>query len=214
MQATLNPELVPVLRRARVVPVLTVEDAAAGVDIARALVAGGLDVIEVTLRTPAALRTIAAMANAVPSALIGAGTVLTPEQGRDAIGAGARLLVSPGMTPRLLEAAESWGQPYLPGAATASEAMALADLGYRALKFFPAEPAGGVGYLRALAAPLPEVAFCPTGGIGAANGAAYLALPNVLCVGGSWVVPEAAVAARDWAAITRLAKAAVALGPR
>jgi 2-dehydro-3-deoxyphosphogluconate aldolase/(4S)-4-hydroxy-2-oxoglutarate aldolase len=130
------------------------------------------------------------------------------------IGAGARFLVSPGMTPRLLEAAESWGQPYLPGAATASEAMALADLGYRALKFFPAEPAGGIGYLRALAAPLPEVAFCPTGGIGAANGAAYLALPNVLCVGGSWVVPEAAVAARDWAAITRLAKAAVALGPR
>jgi 2-dehydro-3-deoxyphosphogluconate aldolase/(4S)-4-hydroxy-2-oxoglutarate aldolase len=205
MQAKLNPALAQSLKAAGVVPVLTVASAAEGVGLARALVAGGLDLIEVTLRTPASIDVIARIKGEVPEARVGAGTVLTPELGAQSIAAGARFIVAPGMTPRLLEAAEQWPVPFLPGAATASEAMALADLGYQVLKFFPAEPAGGVRFLKALAAPLPGIRFCPTGGIDAGNAAEYLALPNVIAVGGSWVAPAKQVAAQDWTAVTALA---------
>ncbi len=207
MQAKLNPAFADILRRVRVVPVLTIEPGCDAVGLARALVAGGLLALEITLRTPAAMGAIAEIARAVPQAIVGAGTVLTPEQGDAVIKAGARFIVSPGMTPRLVEAASRWPVPFLPGAVTASEAMALADLGYRTLKFFPAEAAGGVAALKALAAPLAHIAFCPTGGITSANAGAYLALPNVAAVGGSWVAPAAAVAASDWAEVTRLARA-------
>jgi 2-dehydro-3-deoxyphosphogluconate aldolase/(4S)-4-hydroxy-2-oxoglutarate aldolase len=211
MQHKLNPHLAAELRRVPVVPVLTVDRAADAVPLARALARGGLTILEVTLRTPAALAAIREMTGAVPGVAVGAGTVLTPEQGREAIDAGARFLVSPGMTPRLIEAAQSWSVPFLPGAATASEAMALSDLGYRVLKFFPAEPAGGVAALRALAAPLPDIEFCPTGGIGVQNAHNYLALPNVVAVGGSWVAPAGALAARNWEEIERLAREAAGL---
>ena len=208
MQSKLNPALEVQLRGVGMVPVLTVDDPGRAADLARALVAGGLTALEVTLRTPAALACVRAMIAAAPGALIGVGTVREPAQAEAALAAGARFLVAPGMTPSLMQAAESWRIPFLPGVATASEAMSLYDLGYRLLKFFPAEPAGGVAYLRALAAPLAGLAFCPTGGIDAANAADYLALPNVACVGGSWVAPAKAVAAGDWAAITALARAA------
>lgn len=207
MQAKLNAALADALKRARVIPVLTIAAGAEGVEIARALVAGGLPMIEVTLRTPAALEAIRLIRAEVPDARVGAGTVLTPEQGRDALLAGAQFIVSPGMTPRLIEAAHTWPVPFLPGAVTASEAMALSDLGYRVLKFFPAEASGGVTALKALAAPLQGIAFCPTGGIDASNVASYLALPNVAGVGGSWVAPAKLVEKRDWARITALARA-------
>lgn len=211
MQAKLNAAFAAALSRVRVVPVLTIATAEEGVGLARALCAGGLDAIEVTLRTPAALDAMRAIRAEVPEARVGAGTVLTPEQGRDAILAGAQFIVSPGMTPRLIEAAESWPVPFLPGAVTASEAMALSDLGYRVLKFFPAESCGGAAALKALAAPLAGIAFCPTGGIAADNAGDYLALPNVAAVGGSWVAPARLVAARDWDGITALARSAVTL---
>ena len=201
-------KLIAALARVRVVPVLTIEDGDDAAGLARALVAGGLDVLEITLRTPAALAALSEIARAVPQALVGAGTVLTPEQGEHAIRQGARFIVSPGMTPRLVAAAQDWTVPYLPGAVTASEAMSLADLGYKLLKFFPAEPAGSIAALKALAAPLPAIRFCPTGGIDAAKSCSYLALPNVVAVGGSWVAPRNLVAARDWPAITALARAA------
>lgn len=211
MQAKLNPALGEVLRRVGVVPVLTIDRADHVVALARALAAGGLGVLEVTLRTPAALEAVRRVAAEVSEVIIGVGTVLTPEQGQAAIAAGARFLVSPGMTPRLLDAAQGWSVPFLPGAATASEAMALHDLGYRVVKFFPAEPAGGVAALKALAGPLRDVHFCPTGGIDQSNAPDYLALPNVACVGGSWVAPAKVVAALDWSGITALARAAAGL---
>lgn len=211
MQSKLNAALGEALKAAAVVPVLTIEAPDAGVEVARALQRGGLNLIEITLRTPAAIEVIRRIKMEVPDARVGAGTVLDPEQAVRAIEAGARFIVSPGMTPRLLEAAAAWPVPYLPGAATASEAMALSDLGYRVLKFFPAEPVGGVAYLKTLAAPLANVVFCPTGGIDAANAPAYLALPNVAAVGGSWVAPVKQMAARDWPAITALAHQAAAL---
>jgi 2-dehydro-3-deoxyphosphogluconate aldolase/(4S)-4-hydroxy-2-oxoglutarate aldolase len=214
MQSQLNQALGPTLKRVGVVPVLTITDAAQGVAVADALARGGLDLIEVTLRTPAALEAIRRIRAEVPLARVGAGTVLDPEQGRAAIEAGARFIVSPGMTPRLIAAAEEWGVPFLPGAVTASEAMALADLGYGCLKFFPAEASGGVAALKALAAPLAGITFCPTGGIDQRNAAAYLALPNVVAVGGSWVAPAAAVAAGDFGQVTALAREAAALGRR
>ena len=211
MQSDLNQALGDTLRRVGVVPVLTIQNADLGVQVARALSRGGLDLIEVTLRTSAALEAIRRIRTEVPLARVGVGTVLAPEQAEDAIEAGARFVVSPGMTPRLVAAAEDWSVPFLPGAATASEAMALADLGYRCLKFFPAEAAGGVAALKALAAPLAGVSFCPTGGIDAGNAGDYLALANVVAVGGSWVAPAAAVAAGDWEKITALARAAAGL---
>jgi 2-dehydro-3-deoxyphosphogluconate aldolase/(4S)-4-hydroxy-2-oxoglutarate aldolase len=206
-----NAVLARVLEAARIVPVLAVESAATGIEIARALHRGGLNLIEITLRTPAAIEVIRSIHDEAPEVHIGAGTVLDPDQAEKAIAAGARFVVSPGMTPRLLEAAERWPVPYLPGVATASEAMALFDLGYRVMKFFPAEPAGGVAYLKALAAPLPQVRFCPTGGIDAHNARSYLELANVVAVGGSWLAPAKAVSSQDWLAITALAQQAAGL---
>jgi 2-dehydro-3-deoxyphosphogluconate aldolase/(4S)-4-hydroxy-2-oxoglutarate aldolase len=206
-----RPDVETLLARAAVVPVLMVESVETGVALARALVAGGLSVLEITLRTPAALEVIRAIAREV-EAVVGAGTVLHPEQYRAAERAGARFVVSPGATGSLLAYAEASETPFLPGAVTASEVMTLLERGYSCMKFFPAAPAGGVAYLEALAAPLPEARFCPTGGIDAASAPRYLGLPNVLCVGGSWVAPGDAVAAGDWPRITALARAAAALG--
>ncbi|MDX2154912.1 MAG: bifunctional 4-hydroxy-2-oxoglutarate aldolase/2-dehydro-3-deoxy-phosphogluconate aldolase [Hyphomicrobiaceae bacterium] len=211
MQSELNQALGDTLYRVGVVPVLTIDSAEGGIAAARSLARGGLDLIEVTLRTPAALEAIRRIRAEVPLARIGAGTVLTPEQADLAIDAGARFIVSPGMTPRLVEAAQSWSVPFLPGAVTASEAMALSDLGYRCLKFFPAEAAGGVAALKALAAPLAAIQFCPTGGIDERNVRDYLALPNVCAVGGSWLAPKAAMAEGDWDLVTGLARDAAAI---
>ncbi|GAA2454572.1 bifunctional 4-hydroxy-2-oxoglutarate aldolase/2-dehydro-3-deoxy-phosphogluconate aldolase [Streptomyces glaucus] len=194
-----------------VVPVAVVEDAADAVPLARALVAGGLPVIEVTLRTPAAPDAIRAIAEEVPEAVVGAGTVLTPAQVTGAVAAGARFLVSPGWTEVLLAAMREPGVPFLPGVSTASEVVALLERGVREMKFFPARAAGGTAYLASLAGPLPEARFCPTGGIGPDSAPEYLALPNVGCVGGSWMLPKEAVAARDWGRVTALARAAAGL---
>lgn len=196
--------------RAPVVPVLTVDDAATADALARSLVAGGLPALEVTLRTPAALDAIRAM-RGVSGGIVGAGTLLTPADVRAARDAGARFGVSPGATVELLAAAEDTGLPMLPGAATASEVMALRQRGYTMLKFFPAEPAGGGAVLKALHAPMPDVQFCPTGGVSLANAPAYLALPNVPCVGGSWVAPAHAVRGGDWGRLEALAAHAAAL---
>jgi 2-dehydro-3-deoxyphosphogluconate aldolase / (4S)-4-hydroxy-2-oxoglutarate aldolase len=196
---------------APVIPVLTVSDAADGVAQARALVAGGLPAIEVTLRTAGALEAIRAIRDQVPGAYVGAGTVLTPEQIAQACEAGARFLVSPGVSPRLAEAAAKAPAPFLPGVATASEAITLMDLGFRRMKLFPAEAVGGVKLLSSLAAPLPELRFCPTGGIDLAKAPSYLALPNVVCVGGSWMLPKSAIATGDYAAVESLAREAVGL---
>jgi 2-dehydro-3-deoxyphosphogluconate aldolase/(4S)-4-hydroxy-2-oxoglutarate aldolase len=197
---------------APIIPVLVIEDAAQAAPLAAALVAGGLPALEVTLRTPCALDAIRAMAE-VPGGVVGAGTLLTPEDVQAAKRAGARFGVSPGATPLLLAACADEGLPLLPGAATATEVMALWEQGYDMLKFFPAEAAGGVPALKAIGAPIPQVAFCPTGGITPANAAAYLSLPNVVCAGGSWVAPRDLVARGDWAGITALAAAAAALAP-
>ncbi|MEL6643866.1 MAG: bifunctional 4-hydroxy-2-oxoglutarate aldolase/2-dehydro-3-deoxy-phosphogluconate aldolase [Pseudomonadota bacterium] len=196
---------------APVIPVLVLDDAGAAADLAMALVAGGLPVLEVTLRTPAALEVIAAM-SAVAGGIVGAGTLLTPEDVRAAKAAGATFGVSPGATDRLLDACEAECLPLLPGAATATEVMALLERGYTTQKFFPAEASGGAPALKAIAAPLPQVTFCPTGGINLAKAPAYLAASNVRCVGGSWVAPAEKVAAGDWAGIEALAAEAAALG--
>ncbi|MBK3631941.1 bifunctional 4-hydroxy-2-oxoglutarate aldolase/2-dehydro-3-deoxy-phosphogluconate aldolase [Streptomyces sp. MBT97] len=197
-----------VLDLAPVVPVLVVEDVADAVPLARALVAGGLPAIEVTLRTPIALDAVRAISGAVPEAVVGAGTVITPAQVTACGEAGARFLVSPGWTEALLAAMRASGVPFLPGVSTTSEVVALLERGVREMKFFPAQAAGGTAYLRSLAGPLPQARFCPTGGIGPDNAPEYLALPNVGCVGGSWMVPADAVAARDWTRVERLARAA------
>lgn len=205
-----SAEALRLCRLAPVIPVLTIERAGDAAALARALVAGGLPVLEVTLRTPAALDAIREMA-AIPGAIVGAGTVITPDDVAAAREAGARFAVSPGATDALLAACESADLPLLPGAATASEAMRLLARGYGMLKFFPAEASGGAAALKALGAPLPAITFCPTGGVGPGNAADYLALANVACVGGSWVAPRAAIEAGDWAAIEALARAAAAL---
>jgi 2-dehydro-3-deoxyphosphogluconate aldolase/(4S)-4-hydroxy-2-oxoglutarate aldolase len=196
---------VALARRARIIPVLTIELADDAVPLARALVAGGLPVIEITLRSQQAIDSIKAIAEGVPEAHVGAGTVRDPEQGKRAVAAGARFIVSPGATAQLLKAAQDWGVPYLPGAATASEIMNLAERGITFMKLFPAESIGGIRLLKSLAAPFQDLEFCPTGGIDSENAAAYLALPNVACVGGSWMAPQAAVSARDWRGISDLA---------
>ncbi|QYA93844.1 bifunctional 4-hydroxy-2-oxoglutarate aldolase/2-dehydro-3-deoxy-phosphogluconate aldolase [Streptomyces anulatus] len=206
------PSDASVLDLAPVVPVVVLHDAADAVPLARALVAGGLPAIEVTLRTPAALESIRAMAAEVPGAVVGAGTVISPEHVRDTVDAGARFLVSPGWTDALLEAMKASGVPFLPGVSTTSEVVALLERGVREMKFFPAEAAGGTAYLKALSAPLPQARFCPTGGISLASAPSYLALPNVGCVGGSWMVPGDAVAVKDWDRVARLAAEAAALG--
>ncbi|MGD0720549.1 MAG: bifunctional 4-hydroxy-2-oxoglutarate aldolase/2-dehydro-3-deoxy-phosphogluconate aldolase [Roseiarcus sp.] len=204
-------EILATMRLAPVIPVLTVRDADDGVAQARALVAGGLFAIEVTLRTAGALAAIAAIRRSVPGAVVGAGTVLTPEHIVQACEAGARFLVSPGASPRLAQAAAAAPVPFLPGVATASEAMTLMELGFHALKLFPAEAAGGAKLLASLAGPLPDLRFCPTGGIDLARAPSYLALPNVLCVGGSWMLSKTALAAGDYAAVETLAREAAAL---
>jgi 2-dehydro-3-deoxyphosphogluconate aldolase/(4S)-4-hydroxy-2-oxoglutarate aldolase len=199
-----------VCRLAPVIPVLVVEEAGTAADLARALVAGGLPALEVTLRTPAALDAIREMA-AVEGGVVGAGTLLTEEDVVAAKEAGATFAVSPGATRRLLDACEANDLPLLPGAATPSEAMHLLERGYAVQKFFPAEGNGGVSVLRAWGAPIPQVSFCPTGGVSLANARDYLALPNVVCVGGSWVAPASMVRAGDWAGIAGLAREAAAL---
>lgn len=200
-----------VLDLAPVVPVVVVDDPTDAVPLARALVAGGLPAIEVTLRTPAALEAVRAIAGAVPDAVVGAGTVITPEQVTDSVAAGARFLVSPGWTDVLLDAMRASGVPYLPGVSTTSEVVALLERGVREMKFFPAEAAGGTAYLKSLYGPLPQARFCPTGGIGPGTAPGYLALPNVGCVGGSWMLPADAVAARDWGRVEALAREAAGL---
>jgi 2-dehydro-3-deoxyphosphogluconate aldolase / (4S)-4-hydroxy-2-oxoglutarate aldolase len=200
-----------VLDLAPVVPVVVLDDAAHAVPLARALVAGGLPAVEVTLRTPAALDAVRAIADEVPDAVVGAGTVLTAEQAEQAVAAGARFLVSPGWTDRLLGAMRGTGVPFLPGVSTTSEVVALLERGVTEMKFFPAEAAGGTAYLQALASPLPQARFCPTGGINASRAPGYLALPNVACVGGSWMVPRDALGDGDWERVRRLASEAAAL---
>ena len=197
-----------VMRLAPVIPVLTVRDAADGVAQARALVAGGLPAIEVTLRTPGALAAIAAIRREVPGAVTGAGTVIDEATFQAALEAGASFIVSPGTPPRLAAALAASPVPVLPGCATASEAMALMEHGFRALKFFPAEAAGGAAYLASLAGPLPDLRFCPTGGVTAEKARGYLALGNVVCVGGTWMLPKAALAAGDYATVEKLAREA------
>lgn len=195
-----------------VIPVLTIEEPELAVPLARALLNGGIGVVEVTLRTGAALKAIAAMAASVPEMVVGAGTVLTATQYREVDEAGAKFVVSPGSSQAVLTAAAQSRVPFLPGAATPTEVLHLLESGFRLQKFFPAEPAGGIPMLKAIGAPIKDVRFCPTGGIGIANAPDYLALGNVVCVGGSWLTPEAAIRTRDWPAITELARAAAQLG--
>ena len=194
-------------RLAPVIPVLVIEDARKAAPLAQALVAGGLPVLEVTLRTGAAIEAIAEMAQ-VPGARVGAGTVLSAHDAARARAAGATFAVSPGATPALVSACVAQGLPLLPGAATASEVMTLLEYGYRTLKFFPAEAAGGISYLEALRGPLPQASFCPTGGISEMTAPGWLNLQNVVCVGGSWVAPGSMVRASDWDGITSFARAA------
>jgi 2-dehydro-3-deoxyphosphogluconate aldolase/(4S)-4-hydroxy-2-oxoglutarate aldolase len=202
------------LRLAPVVPVVIIDDAKAAVPMARALVAGGIPAIEVTLRTPAALEAIRAIAAEVEGAVVGVGTVLTPQDLQNARAAGARFAVSPGVSPKLLAAADDSDLPLLPGVATASEAMHLLERGYRHLKFFPAVPAGGHKLLGAWASPLPQIRFCPTGGISLASALDFLSLPNVVCVGGSWLTPADKLKTGDWAGIEALAREAAGLKAR
>ncbi|WP_187428833.1 KHG/KDPG aldolase [Roseobacter fucihabitans] len=192
---------------APIVPVLVVDDVAHAQPLAEALVAGGLPALEVTLRTPAALDVIAAMAK-VPGGVVGAGTLVTPQDVRDAKAAGAQFGVSPGATDALIAACEAEGLPLLAGAATASEAMRLLERGYDVLKFFPAEASGGAPALKALGGPLPQISFCPTGGVSTQNAQSYLSLSNVICAGGSWVAPPAMVTSGDWEGIQTLAQEA------
>lgn len=198
-------DLVPVM------PVVVVEDVATAVPLARALVAGGLPAIELTLRTPVALEAVRAIAAEVPEILVGAGTVLSPAQAKRAADAGARFLVSPGATPGLLAGLADTGLPFLPGTATVSEVLTVLEAGLSEMKFFPAEASGGVAFLRSVAGPVPAARFCPTGGITADTAPSYLALPNVGCVGGTWITPADAVAAGDWARVEALARTAAAL---
>lgn len=193
-----------------IIPVLVVNDVSKARPLAEALVAGGLTVLEVTLRTPQALDVIAEMAK-VKGAVVGAGTVLNRTDVDASLAAGATFAVSPGATDLLLDACEDAGLPMLPGAVSASEAMRLLERGYNMLKLFPAEAAGGVNMLKSLGGPLPQISFCPTGGVSPTNAGSYLALDNVVCAGGSWVAPAAMVEAGDWAGIEALAAEAAAL---
>ena len=199
-----------ICRLAPVVPVIVVDDLAHARKLAEALVAGGLPALEVTLRTPVALDAIRAMAE-VEGGVVGAGTLLTPADVKAAKAAGAKFGVSPGATDRIIDACCEYDLPLLPGAATATEIMLLLEKGFTVQKFFPAEQAGGAPYLKSIGSPIPQVTLCPTGGISLKNARDYLSLPNILCVGGSWVVPKDAMARGDWALITTLAAEAKAL---
>lgn len=200
-----------IITLAPVIPVVVLDDPSVAVPLARALARGGIPVVELTLRTPRALEAIRAIADDVPEVTIGAGTVTRPEDAEASLAAGARFVVSPGAGPRLFDALDGCPVPVLPGIATASEAIAAWERGYTTQKFFPAESSGGVGMLRALAGPLPQLRFCPTGGIGPANARSYLDLPNVKCVGGSWLTPTSLIDAHDWAGIEALAAEAALL---
>ena len=199
------------LKAAPVIPVMVIENVADAVPLARALVKGGLPVLEITLRTKAALECIRAIIAEVEGAIVGAGTVLDGKKLKETEHLGCAFAVSPGSTRALLDAAEDIIVPLLPGSATASECMALMERGYRFQKFFPAEPAGGTAYLASLGSPLPQVRFCPTGGITLQSAPNYLKLANVITVGGSWMAPKSLVAAKDWAAIEALAREAAKL---
>lgn len=199
------------MRTSPVMPVIVIDRVEDAVPLARALVAGGIRVLEVTLRTAAALDSIKAIAAAVPDAIVGVGTVTQPEQFAQVKAAGAVFAVTPGLTATLADAAKAAGMPLLPGVMTPSEVIAARAAGFDAMKLFPAEQAGGIGMLKAMAGPFADVLFCPTGGVTLESAPKFLALPNVGCVGGSWLVPKDKVAAGDWAAITQLAKEAAAL---
>lgn len=199
-----------ILATSPVIPVVTISDVAHAVPIARALVRGGIRLVEVTLRTAVALKSIETIADEVPDILVGAGTVLKSADLRDAARAGAAFAISPGSTPALLASAKGAAIPFLPGVATASEIMQAMDAGYDHLKFFPAAASGGIDALRAFAGPFSGVRFCPTGGITAGNASRYLALQNVACVGGSWLTPATATAAGDWAQVEKHARESIA----
>jgi 2-dehydro-3-deoxyphosphogluconate aldolase/(4S)-4-hydroxy-2-oxoglutarate aldolase len=203
--------LLDIMRASPVIPVITIDDIDHAVPLARALVAGGIRVLEITLRTAHGLPAIRAMAGQVPEAIVGVGTLTRREEFNAAREAGAVFGVSPGLTPALIDAAKSSGLPLLPGVMTPSEVMAAREAGFRQLKLFPAVPAGGVGMLNAIAGPLPDVTFCPTGGISQENAPQFLACQNVACVGGTWLTPKDAMQAGDWGRITELARAASAL---
>ena len=202
------------MRVGPVIPVIVIEELAHAVPLARALVAGGIRVLEVTLRTPAGLDAIAAIVREVPGAIVGVGTITQPQEFALSARAGARFAVTPGLTPALIDAARHAAIPLLPGVMTPSDVIAAKAAGYRELKLFPAQQAGGIGMLRALGGPFPDVNFCPTGGVTVATAPDFLALPNVACVGGSWLTPKEAIAAGDWDRISALAREAAALRPR
>lgn len=203
--------IVRIMRTTPVIPVITIEQPEQALPLAEALVAGGLPVLEITLRTPHALAAITAIRQALPTAIVGAGTVISRVNYQQALDAGATFIVSPGFTPELLACAKSSAIPFLPGVNTPSEIMQLLSHGITSMKFFPAEAAGGVPMLKAIGAPLPQALFCPTGGITPANAKDYLALPNVACVGGSWMVKKELVQAQRWDDIRALAQAAALL---
>ncbi|WDZ97079.1 bifunctional 4-hydroxy-2-oxoglutarate aldolase/2-dehydro-3-deoxy-phosphogluconate aldolase [Herbaspirillum sp. WKF16] len=200
-----------IMRASPVIPVIAIDKFEHAIPLARALVAGGIRVLEITLRTEHGLPAIRAIAESVPDAIVGVGTLTAPEEFAASRDAGAVFGVSPGLTPALIEAAKRSGLPLLPGVMTPSEVMAAREAGFRQLKLFPAVPAGGIGMLNGIAGPLGDVAFCPTGGISQETAPQFLACKNVVCVGGSWLTPKAAIEAGDWDKITELAKAASAL---
>jgi 2-dehydro-3-deoxyphosphogluconate aldolase/(4S)-4-hydroxy-2-oxoglutarate aldolase len=206
-----NQKLAAILEDQPVIPVLKIGELADAVPLARALVSGGLPAIEITLRTPDAIDAIRLVASEVPDAIVGAGTVLSPRHYDEAVDAGAKFIVSPGTTQELLDTARDASVPFLPGAITPSEIMALREEGFSILKFFPAEQSGGAAFLKSLASPLAGMRFCPTGGISLKNAKDYLSLSNVACVGGSWVAPDELVAAGEWEKITALAREASTL---
>jgi 2-dehydro-3-deoxyphosphogluconate aldolase/(4S)-4-hydroxy-2-oxoglutarate aldolase len=203
-----------VLNVSPVIPVVTIDDPRHAVPVARALADGGVRIIELTLRTESALTSLQLIADEVPEILVGAGTVLTPGQADAVVAAGAQFIVSPGVTPSLLDHLLTVGVPVLPGVATVGEVMQVLERGLTAMKFFPAGPAGGPDYLAAIGAPIPQVQFCPTGGVSMATAPKYLALPNVSCVGGSWLTPRAALDKEDWREISQLARVAGSLATR
>lgn len=202
-----NPK--DVLQASPVMPVMVIQDADDAVDLAKALCAGGIRVLEITLRTTAAIECIRRISKEVPEAIVGAGTIINTQQLEAVAEAGAVFAISPGLTPTLLHAANQGNVALIPGIATLSELIMGMEYGYEYFKFFPAEAAGGIPMLKAIAGPIPQATFCPTGGISPHNYQAYLALPNVACVGGSWLVPADAVKTKNWSAITDLARAAV-----
>ncbi|MEM5503058.1 2-dehydro-3-deoxy-phosphogluconate aldolase [Ahrensia kielensis] len=203
--------LIPVMTGQKVIPVIVLDNADDAVPLARALAAGGLPAVEITLRTAAALECIKRVAAEVPEAIVGAGTILNGRNFDEAVAAGSKFIVSPGLTPELVSAANGHDVPLLPGSVTSSEIMSALEAGYTHLKFFPAEQAGGAAYLKSCSTVFGQVKFCPTGGVSVKNANDYLSLPNVLCVGGSWVAPKDMITSGDWDGITELAKAAAGI---